>query len=82
MESVVVSGSQEAYMDDEKDRLKILLSHWVEHNSGHAKEFREWAEKARKVGQTTVCEDIMQAARQMDKGNEFLLAALGRLKEA
>ena len=69
-------------MDDERDKLKILLSHWVQHNSGHAREFREWAERARKLGQSMVGEDIMQAAQQMDKGNEFLLAALGRLKEA
>ena len=68
-------------MDDEKERFRILLSHWVEHNDGHAKEFREWAQKAGKLGQTMVCEDIVQAARQMEKANGFLLAALGRLKE-
>ena len=65
----------------DKEKLRILLSHWMEHNSGHAEEFKEWAQKAERVGQAGVYDDIMQAARQMNKANEFLLAALERLKE-
>jgi len=70
-------------MPDENDRkkLRILLSHWIEHNRGHAEEFRRWAEKAKKLGQTAVYDDMMQAAQQMNKANEFLLAALDRARE-
>ncbi|MBM4463078.1 MAG: hypothetical protein FJ012_07030 [Chloroflexi bacterium] len=65
----------------EKEKLKILLGHWIEHNRGHAAEFRQWAEKARKLGQTAVYDDMMQAAQQMSKVNDFLFAALDRVKE-
>jgi nickel/cobalt exporter len=65
----------------EKGKLKILLNHWVEHNRQHAQEFREWAEKAKSLGQAEVHDDMMQAVQQMNKANEFLLSALERLKE-
>ncbi len=32
---------------DDAAKLKILLSHWVEHNEEHAEEFTEWALKAK-----------------------------------
>lgn len=65
----------------EKEKLKILLNHWVEHNRQHAQEFREWAEKAKSLGQAEAHGDMMQAVQQMNKANEFLLSALERLKE-
>jgi hypothetical protein len=66
---------------DEK-KLAILLRHWVEHNDGHAREFKDWAGKVRKSGRETVSEDIAQAAEQLNHANELLLAALEKLKEA
>jgi len=66
---------------DEMEKLKILLNHWIEHNREHAQEFREWAEKAKSFGQSTVHDDIMQASQQMNKANEFLLKALEKPKE-
>ena len=65
----------------ETEKLRILLNHWIEHNKGHAEEFRQWAEKAKKSGQTAVYNDMIQAAQQMNKANEFLLAALDRARE-
>jgi hypothetical protein len=31
---------------DETEKLRRLLSHWVEHNSEHALIYKSWAEKA------------------------------------
>ncbi|MCK5006457.1 MAG: CooT family nickel-binding protein [Spirochaetales bacterium] len=31
------------------DKLRVLLSHWVEHNEEHAVEFLRWADKAGSV---------------------------------
>lgn len=31
----------------ERERFKILLNHWIEHNKEHSQEFREWVEKAK-----------------------------------
>lgn len=62
------------------DRLGILLAHWIEHNDGHAREFREWGQRAEALGRSAVSEDIMRAAEQLNKANEFLLAASEKLK--
>ena len=32
------------------ERFKVLLAHWIEHNEEHAKEFMEWAERAKEEG--------------------------------
>lgn len=64
----------------EKEKLKILLNHWVKHNSEHAQGFSEWAEKAKSSGYSEVHDEIMQAVQQMNKANEFLLKASEILK--
>jgi len=66
---------------DDKTKLRVLLDHWIKHNREHAQEFTDWAEKAGGFGQAAVHDEINQAAQQMNKANEFLLAALKRLKE-
>ncbi len=58
----------------EKDKLRILLPHWIEHNAGHAAEFREWAEKAGEAKQ-----NILDAAAQMEGANRALEAALAQM---
>jgi rubrerythrin len=58
----------------EKDKLRVLLPHWIEHNAGHAAEFREWAEKAGEVKQ-----NILNAAAQMESANRALEEALEQM---
>ena len=58
----------------EKDKLRILLPHWIEHNAGHLAEFREWAEKAGEAKQ-----NILDAAAQMEGANRALEAALEQM---
>lgn len=64
----------------EREKIKILLNHWIEHNKEHSQEFREWAEKAKGLGEAETCDDILEAAQDMDKANEPLLRALRRLE--
>ena len=66
---------------DDAAKLRILLSHWVEHNEEHAVEFTEWALKAKAGGQVKVHDHMMKAVQQMKRANESLLAAMGGLKE-
>lgn len=68
---------------DKKDRekLKILLSHWIEHNQEHAAEFSSWAEKARDFGEPMVQENMLDAAQCMNKASESLLRALKGLND-
>ena len=65
----------------EEQKLTTILDYWIQHNIGHSREFREWAEKARSLGRTAVGEYILQAAEQVDKANESLRAADKELKE-
>jgi nickel/cobalt exporter len=64
----------------EREKLKILLNHWIEHNKEHSQEFREWAEKAKGLGEAETCDDMLEAAQDMDKANEPLLRASRRLE--
>lgn len=66
---------------DDAAKLKVLLSHWVEHNEEHALEFTEWALKAKASGKAHVHDHMMKAVRQMKGANKSLLAALEGLKE-
>ena len=66
---------------DDQTKLKILLSHWIEHNKEHSQEFTEWALKAKSNGKGEVHDHMMKAVQQMNGANKSLLAALERLKE-
>jgi len=49
---------------DTKENLKALLKYWIAHNQDHSKEFREWAEKAKAMGDDDVANEIQQAVEQ------------------
>ena len=59
---------------DQKEKLRILLSYWIDHNKDHAKEFRDWAGRA---GELML--DIQAAADAVELANESLEAALVKL---
>ncbi len=35
---------------DDKEKLRVLLPHWITHNREHGSEFASWAEKIRSAG--------------------------------
>jgi nickel/cobalt exporter len=65
---------------DERARLKTLLNYWVEHNQEHSHEFKEWADKARVLGEVQIAEEILQAAQAMDRASGLLSQSLKRLE--
>ena len=65
--------------ETDRDKLKTLLHHWAEHNDEHCVKFKEWAEKAKGLGEQKVHDDILGAVSQMDKANECLRSALEKL---
>ena len=65
--------------DDEIGKLKTLLNYWIAHNEEHSQEFREWAQKAKTLGEVEAGAEMLEAAKEMDKANEPLLRALTRL---
>lgn len=60
----------------EVEKLRVLLPHWIEHNTGHEEECLKWAEIARKEGQASVAEHIAAAVKLMQEANGLLKKAL------
>jgi hypothetical protein len=58
----------------ETDKLRVLIPHWIEHNTEHADEFRSWAAQAEGASA-----DILAAAEVMTQVNAFLARALQKL---
>ena len=61
-------------MDDVQEKLKILLDYWIEHNSEHEKEFRDWADKAASSS-TEVAQQLQKAAAKMAAASDELTKA-------
>ena len=66
---------------DERDKLRTLLNYWVAHNREHSDEFREWADKAKGMGEVEVAGEILQAVAAMDRAGVLLSQSLKRLGE-
>jgi hypothetical protein len=56
---------------EEIDKLRVLLTHWIEHNGEHAKEFRDWAERAGLARNA-----LLDAARLLEEANSRLREGL------
>ena len=59
---------------EEKDKLRILIPHWIAHNKEHASEFRDWATQT-----DAAAADILAAADAIVLANESLSSALEKL---
>ncbi len=66
--------------NDERAKLGTLLDYWIEHNKEHSQEFRQWADRAKGLGEAEVSREMLEAVGDMDKATELLSRALGRLK--
>lgn len=56
------------------EKLRVLLPHWIDHNMEHAAEFRTWALKAGEAE-----DDLRSAADHLVMANRELEAALKSL---
>jgi thioredoxin 1 len=65
---------------DERGRLKVLLSSWVEQNKKHTEKFNKWAEKTENAdSEPIIYNRALQAAKEMEKANEQLSQLLTKL---
>jgi hypothetical protein len=60
-----------------REKLLVLLPHWIEHNSEHAEEFRDWAD-----GAGSAAGFLEQAARLLEQANLSLSSALKEVTAA
>jgi hypothetical protein len=68
-------------MATDLDRVRVLVPHWIEHNSEHAQEFRDWATRVRDLAAGLAVADeaadaMVQAAEAMEQSNLRLAEAL------
>ena len=61
-------------MDDVQEKLKALLDYWIEHNSEHEKEFREWGDKVASSS-AEVAKQLQKAATKMASVSDELMKA-------
>jgi hypothetical protein len=61
-------------MDDIQEKLRTLLDYWIEHNSEHEQEFRDWADKAASSS-TEVAKQLQKAAIKMASVSDELMKA-------
>jgi hypothetical protein len=61
-------------MDDVKEKLNIMLDYWIEHNSEHEKEFRDWADKVASLSDD-VAQQLREAATKMAAASDELMKA-------
>lgn len=61
-------------MDDVREKLRILLDYWIEHNSEHEKEFRDWADKVA-PSSAEVGHQLQIAATKMAAASNELMRA-------
>ena len=67
--------------DNARKKLETLLDYWIEHNTEHGAEFKEWTIKAKEFGGDDVVDDLLAASQKMDEVNKSLLKAAEKLKK-
>ncbi|PKO22356.1 MAG: hypothetical protein CVU38_09885 [Chloroflexi bacterium HGW-Chloroflexi-1] len=61
------------------EKLRVLLPHWLEHNTAHADDYRAWIERARAAGEPHVVKHLAAAIEKLEGVNRDLEAALEHL---
>lgn len=54
------------------EKLKVLLPHWIEHNTEHADELRAWAERIQLTHDENVAGRLFSAAMSLQKVGDQL----------
>jgi hypothetical protein len=65
---------------DDREKLPIIIKHWIEHNESHIEEYRQWAEKAGAMGLDAVKARIAEAMDEIIRSNSRLGEALKELE--
>ena len=69
-----------SFPTDERGRLKVLLTSWIEHNKEHSEKFSKWMKKTENLEHSPIYNSILQAAQEMEKANERLSGLLIELQ--
>jgi hypothetical protein len=61
---------------EDRERLRVVLKHLIEHNEGHAEDYKRWIELAQNAGMDTVAGLIREANDHAEKASGALKKAL------
>ena len=64
---------------EEKERLRIVLKHLIEHNEGHTEDYKRWVELARSSDMEKAAKYLEEAGKHVEKAGEALKKALDLL---
>jgi len=65
---------------DDREKLPIIIRHWIEHNESHIGEYRQWAQKAGELGLKAVKTRITEAMEAIIQSNDLFRKALKELE--
>jgi hypothetical protein len=77
--SAVFSITSKGDRMEEKEKLSIMLEHWIEHNQSHIGEYQKWVERAAVLGLDLVKAEIEGAIKKLLLVNQHLETARSRL---
>jgi thioredoxin 1 len=72
----MVDGILESFPTDEKGRLKVILTSWIEHNKRHGNKLRKWTEKAKNAESDPIYNRALRVVEELEKANEQLSQVL------
>jgi hypothetical protein len=61
---------------EDRERLRIVLRHLIEHNEGHLEDHKRWVELARNNGEDEIARLIGEANSCTEKAGNLLKEAL------
>jgi DNA-binding ferritin-like protein len=61
---------------EDRERLRVVLKHLIEHNEGHAEDYKRWIDLAQNAGMNTVAGLIREANDHAEKASGALKKAL------
>ncbi|APH38267.1 MULTISPECIES: hypothetical protein [Methanohalophilus] len=63
-----------------RDKLKHLLGHWIEHNENHCDSFEKWIPQLEDAGFQQAAEYVSAASSEMEQSTDMLRKALESLE--
>ncbi len=65
---------------NDREKLPIIIKHWIEHNESHIEEYRQWAKKAGELDLAGVKAKITEAMEAIIRSNSLFREALEELE--
>ena len=58
------------------EKLRVILPHWIDHNSDHGQEYTQWAGLMDSCGQDEIAELLRKAEKALQQADTALKEAL------